>query len=217
MARRRRSSGLPDRAQWAAGAGLGTWALLGGRFGAGVGLLVGVAVAFPGLIRGARAGSPGADTKPAAAGVAALAALVALLGINHPTLVAVLAAAVALAVWLWPRWRRYAASTGRHHAPTATARAGRARVRGNHHGRVQIVEEVPTGRVGIARKRGGDGPTQVELCAKTSITTDALRSTANKRLVHSRWSVARGPARCPLTDQKRHWVLRSAGPAERTK
>lgn len=216
---RRRSLIKTDRTTWAAVAGLGAWVMLGGKVGFAVGVFLAAVVAFPSLLHSLRpAGNQHADTRPAFAGLAAAAAALALLGIGHLTFVLVLAVLVALGVWLWPRWTKHAARTGRHRVPvsrTAT-RVGRPRIRGSHHGRVDVIEEVPTGRIGVARKKGGDGPTQVELCARAN-QQGSLIKTANRRFVHARWGIAQGPAACPLNTNKRHWRLTARGRAERTK
>ena len=210
MSRRRRVS-LADRTVLASVLGAVAWLAFGGQLGAAAGLLVFVLVQFPAVLHGLRP-TGGRDMRSAAAALASAAAVVAVVGFEHLTTLIVVSAAAAAVAWAWPLLRRNA-----HRArPAAATARGRARIKGNHHGRVNEVEEVPTGRVGISRKKGGDGPTQIELCARAD-RANQLTKVAARRHVNARWQIASRPAPCPIAKEKRHWRLRAVGRARRTR
>lgn len=206
--RRRRAHA--DRTTIAVAAGAGTWVAVGGQVGAAAGLLVLAAVRFPSLLSNLRPGSSG-DSRPAVAALAGAAAVVAVAGPEHLTSMMLFAGLSAAVVWAWPLLRR-----GAHRARPSSARRSStgANVKGNHHGRVDAIEEVPSGRVGLSRKRGGDGPSQIVLCAKHSSAGKLVR-VAERRYVNARWRVASQPQPCDIDKAKRHWRLRAVGPATR--
>lgn len=198
-----------DRTWVAVAAGAGTWLAVGGQLGAACGLVVLAVIQFPWLLRNLRPSGRG-DSRPAVAALAGVAAVVAVAGPEHLTSMLLFAAAGAVLVWAWPLLRR-----GAHRArPAAAVRSGGRPIKGSHHGRVDVIEEVPDGRVGVSRKRGGDGPSQVVLCAKPSAGGRLVR-VAERRYVHARWRVASQPQPCPIEKSKRHWRLRAVGPATR--
>lgn len=208
-----RRRGASDRTTIAAVAAVAAWFALGGRLGAGAALVVFCAVQFPSLLSGLRPTGRQRDSRPAAAAVAAAAAVIVVAGGEHLGTMLLAAAAAAVVVWAWPTLRR-----GAHHAaaaPVVASRRNRA-IRGNHHGRPDVIEEVPSGRVGISRKRGGDGPTQIELCARYDRAGQLVR-VAERRHVHARWRISSRPAQCPIDKGKRHWRLRAVGRATRTR
>jgi len=208
--RRRARARAGDRTTIAAAAGAGAWLAVGGQLGAAAGLVTFTAIQFPSLLRALRPGR--SDARPATAAVLAAAAVVAVAGVGHLQLVLIVAVLAAGVTWAWPLLRR-----GAHRArPAVTSRraGSSARIRGNHHGRADTIEEVPSGRIGLSRKRGGDGPSQIELCARKDQRGRIVR-TAERRHVHSRWRVIGGATPCPLNDDKRHWRLRTAGRATR--
>lgn len=205
---------VPDRVTGAVVAGAVVWLAVGGQLGMAAGLATVVLVAFPKLLRGLRPTGRQADTRPAVAALAGAVLVVAVFGAEHLTLLLTAAALAAAVVWAWPMLRR-----GAHRARPVVAGArqsssGRARIRGNHHGRPDVVEEVPGGRVGISRKRGGDGPSRIELCARYD-SAGKLVTVAERRHVHARWRVASAPKQCPLHKGKRHWQMRAVGRATR--
>ncbi len=211
---RRRSSSPVERWHVAAVFGVAAGLTIGGRAGFVVGAVAAALIMWPDLahrITGRRAPNGRRREAPALAA----AALVAALAVFGVTVVGLVVGAAA-ALWIWRRWWPKAQTVTRRAAGSVkSARVGHRRVQGNHHGRPDVVEEVPSGRVGLGRRKGGTGPTQVELCARASIDTNKLRAVASRRYVNARWRIVGGPTPCQLKDTKKHWTLAASGRGKR--
>lgn len=199
--------GGPDRTVVAGVVAVGAVLLLGGRMGVLAGVAAGGAILFPGVARSCR-------SNRVAIGAAAGAAVGFLLLGPHPTRL-VVAAGVGAAVAQFAVPGARGAAGGAVARVRHAGRTGRGPVRGNHHARTKVVEEVPSGRVGVGRKKGGEGPVQIELCAHPT-QRNKLTDIAHRRYCHARWTITSGPTPCPAntdkrpSDHKQHWQLRVA-------
>lgn len=211
MTRRR----TPSIERWHVAAAFGAAAALivNGPAGLVIGGVVAALISWPDLIHrltGRRAPNGRRREAPAIAAAGFVAALavfgVGLVGLGVGT---------AVAVWVWRRWWPKARTVTRRAATSVRRTKIGGRVQGNHHGRVDTIEEVPSGRVGVGRRRGGSGPTQIELCAKASIDTGKLRAVASRRYVNARWRIVAGPHTCQIKDTKKHWTLAASGRGKR--